>query len=474
MTKPEIQNNRRTNSAQAGVRAKFLTGSIMRHILVMASTNGLGLIGIFLVDLADLFFLSMLGDDDIIAGVGFAGALSFFTVSLSIGFSISVAALASRMIGQYNLKQAQRYILNVSLLALLLTALLAVVIWLTLSPLLSLLGAHGNALDIGINYLQIVLLSLPVMAVGMALSSAVRAAGDARLAMYISLIGGAINAILDPLFIFGLGLGVEGAAIATLLGRVAACGLALWGVHSKHRLLTRFKFADLIEDLKPIFVIAGPAMLTNMVTPIGNAIVIASVARFGAAYVAGFSVISRVAPVVFALVFGLSGAVAPIIGQNYGGRMFGRIRQALRDALLFNAVYVTLVSAILFFLQGTVIQVFNLEGKAAELMQIFCTWVAITYMFNGAQFIANASFNNLGKPIYATWFNVGRATLGTVPFVIIGGKLGGAPGVLIGNSIGSMLSATAAVLVAFSHARGLEQQSQRLQQRQLANSNCDL
>ena len=459
-----------TPKAHGGTNAKFLSGSIMRHILVMASTNAIGLIGVFLVDLADLFFLSMLEDHDIIAGVGFAGTLSFFTVSLSIGFSISMAALVSRTIGQHNLAQARRYVVNVGLLALALTAVLAIAISFFLPPLFKLLGADGAGLDYGIRYLQIVLLALPVMAIALSFSAALRAIGDAKLAMQTSLIGGAVNAALDPLLIFSLGLGVEGAAIATIFGRVTAFALAFWGVRYKHRLLTGFNLGFLLKDLKPIFAIAGPAMLTNMVTPIGNAIVIAAVAKFGAGYVAGFSVISRVAPVAFAMVFGLSGAVAPIIGQNYGARLFGRIRQALRDALLFNAVYVTVVSVMLFLLKDTINAVFNLQGEAASLMNVFCTWIAIAYIFNGAQFIANASFNNLGKPIYATWFNVGRSTVGTLPFVMVGGYLGGATGVLIGNSVGAMLTAIAAVFVAYRHARSLERQSLRLKKSVVASS----
>ena len=168
-----------------------------------------------------------------------------------------------------------------------------------------------------------------------------------------------------------------------------------------------FACKDLIEDFTPIFKIAGPAMLTNLATPIGNAIVIKAIAQFGGAYVAGFAIIGRISPVAFALVFALSGAIAPIIGQNFGVLNFTRIRQTVCNSLVFNAVYITLVSILLFILQDPIIVLFKLEGEAAELMRIFCTWIAITFIFNGIQFISNSVFNNLGKPMYATWFNVG-------------------------------------------------------------------
>lgn len=439
--------------------AKFISGSIMRHIWVMTSTSAIGLMGIFLVDLLDILFLSMLDSDNIIAGVGFAASISFFTVSLSIGITISMAALVSRMIGQGNVEQARRYVVNVSVLALTLTSVMSAIIWFNIAALLSLLGAEGETLEIGVSYLQILLPSLPVLATGMALSASLRAVGDAKLSMYATLFGGAVNAILDPIFIFVLEMGVEGAAVASVIARFAVLGLAIYGVHNKHRMITRFSYGKFVKDLAAIFKIAGPAMLTNMATPIGNAVVINAIANFGGAYVAGFAIIGRISPVCFGLVFALSGAIAPIIGQNYGAKKLDRVKQTLRDAMLFNVAYVTAVSVLLFFAQNQIIALFNLKGDAAELMQLFCTWIAITFIFNGVQFIANSTFNNLGKPIYATWFNVGKSTLGTLPFVIVGGQLAGVTGVLLGQALGGFLFAVAGIIVAYRHVNHLLRQA---------------
>lgn len=435
--------------------AKFIDGSIMRHIWVMTSTSAIGLVGVFFVDLIDILFLSMLGSDDIIAGVGFAASISFFTVSLSIGITISMAALVSRMIGQRKVDQAKRYVVNVTVLALVLTGTMACIIWFNLPFLFRLLGADEGPLNVGVSYLQILLPSLPILAAGMAMSAALRAVGDARLSMLTTLIGGGVNAVLDPIFIFVLSMGVEGAAIASVIARLVVLGIAFYGVTRKHKLMKTFVYNDFIEDFRPIFKIAGPAMLTNVATPIGNAIVIKAIAQFGGAYVAGFAIIGRISPVAFALVFALSGAIAPIIGQNFGALNFSRIRETLNNSLVFNAVYVTLVSILLYILQDPIITLFKLEGEAAELMRIFCTWIAITFIFNGVQFISNSVFNNLGKPMYATWFNVGKSTLGTLPFVYLGGQMAGAIGVLIGQAAGGMIFAMAGMVVAFRHISSL-------------------
>lgn len=441
--------------SQSGPPAKFLSGPVMFHIWTMTSTSAIGLIGVFIVELIDMLFLSMLDSDDIIAGVGFAASISFFTVSLSIGITISMAALVSRMIGERNVSQARRYVVNIAVLALSLTSVLALIIWFNLASVFKLLGASGAPLDIGVSYLQILVPSLPVLATGMALSAALRAVGDAKLSMYATLFGGAVNAVLDPILIFSLNLGVEGAAIASVISRFVVLIVAFDGISRKHQLMARFVSSHFFQDLRQILKIAGPAMLTNMATPVGNAIVINAIAKFGGAYVAGFAIIGRISPVAFALVFALSGAVAPIIGQNYGARKLHRVKEVLWNALLFNVIYVVVVSLILYLFQNPLIALFNLKGEAAELMAVFCTWIAITFIFNGAQFVSNAAFNNLGKPIYAAWFNVGRSTLGTLPFVIAGAQMGGAPGVLIGQALGGFIFAAAGVVVAVRHTNKL-------------------
>ncbi|MGK0500620.1 MAG: putative MATE family efflux protein [Oceanicoccus sp.] len=355
------------------------------------------------------------------------------------------------MIGQRNIEQARRYVVNVAVLAFLITSSLAAVIWFNLPYLFSLLGASGASLEIGVSYLQIILPSLPVLAIGMALSAALRAVGDAKLSMVTTLSGGAVNAILDPIFIFALAWGVEGAAWASVIARFVIMFFAFYGIKTKHKLIKRFVLQDFLDDLRQIFKIAGPAMLTNLATPLGNAIVINAVAKFGGSYVAGYAIIGRISPVAFGLVFALSGAIAPIIGQNFGAKNFGRIRETLAKSLLFNAAYVTVVSVLLFLLQEPIIRLFNLEGDAAQIMRIFCTYIAISFMFNGAQYASNAAFNNLGRPVYATWFNVLKATIGTYPLVILGAQMGGAAGALVGQAVGGVVFAIAGVWVAFRH-----------------------
>ncbi|QQX81976.1 MATE family efflux transporter [Shewanella sp. KX20019] len=441
--------------------AKFVQGSILRHILVMSSTAAVGISALFVVDLMDIFFLSLLGEQELAAAVGYAGTISFFTTSIGIGLSIALGALVSRAIGAKETEKAKRLLLNSAVVTLLISVVVAICVFVFIPELLALVGATGKTAELAAGYLYILVPSLPLICLAMALGSALRAVGDAKLSMISTLVGGGVNAVFDPIFIFMFAMGIEGAAVASVLARLAVLVVAAKGVIVKHNLFGRFNKEHFIADLTPIFAIAGPAMLTNVATPIGNAVVTRAIADFGDSYVAGWAVLGRLIPVSFGMIFALSGAVGPIVGQNYGAMEFGRVKESLTRAIQFCCVYVLVVSVLLFFSRNFIVSVFDMKGDAAELILFFCSYIAVFFIFSGVLFVANASFNNLGKAKYSTLFNVGKATIGTIPFVYFGALWGGVYGVLIGQAVGSIIFGVLGVLVAYrlvESVRGAERQ----------------
>ncbi|QYJ99045.1 MATE family efflux transporter [Shewanella alkalitolerans] len=429
--------------------AKFVQGSIMRHILVMSSTAAIGISALFVVDLIDIFFLSLLGEQELAAAVGYAGTISFFTTSIGIGLSIALGALVSRAVGAKEFELAKRLLLNSAVVTVLVASVVAIIVTCFIPELLTLVGATGRTGELAAGYLYILVPSMPIICLAMALGAALRAVGDAKLSMVSTLTGGGVNLVFDPIFIFLLAMGIEGAALASVLARLAVLLVAARGVVVKHKLFGRFDLTAFKEDIKPIFAIAGPAMMTNIATPVGNAVVTRAIAEFGDSYVAAWAVLGRLTPVAFGMIFALSGAIGPIVGQNFGAREFARVRQSLTKALQFCALYVVTVSLLLMLLQEQIVALFAMQGESAELIRFFCRYIAVFFVFSGALFVANASFNNLGKAKYSTLFNVGKATLGTIPFVYYGGQLGGVEGVLIGQVLGAILFGVLGVLTAY-------------------------
>lgn len=437
------------------MQAKFTQGSIFRHINVMTLSGTVGLVALFLVDLADMYFLSLLGQVEINAAIGYAGSVLFFTLSLCIGLSIGCSALVAQVAGKGDKVTTKRQITHIFLAILAITTPMSIVLLLGMETILDWLGATGTARELAIDYMAIILPSTPLLGVAMACGGVLRALGEAKNAMNVTLIAAVVNAILDPIFIFAFGWEIRGAAVATVCSRLAMMGFGLWIIIRHHHLLGRAQIPKLITDMRSYFAIAFPAVLTNLSTPIGLAYVTYVMAGFGDEAVAGQAIVGRIQPVAFAGLFALSGAVGPIAAQNLGALQFPRIVETLHKSLIFVAIYCACACGILFAATPLLIAAFKVDGLTADIVRWFCYGFSLIFIFNGATFVTNALFNNLRAATYATQFNFGKATVGTIPFAYLGSLWGGPLGLYWGVMIGSAVVAALGVWVCERHIRKL-------------------
>jgi putative MATE family efflux protein len=350
-------------------------------------------------------------------------------ISSGVGMAIAVTALVSPALGARDLARARRLSTNATVLAAAATAAMVAALLLTLPLLLGALGAGGRTLALARDFLHILLPSLPLLAIAMSASAVLRSAGDPQRAMYITLAGAAVAVALDAVFILWLGLGIHGAALSSFIAHVVMLAVGWWAVARVHGLMGRPDWRLLEHDVPLIARFAVPAMLTQLATPAGGAIVTTAMSQFGPSAVAGWTVIGRIIPIAFGAVFSLSASVGPIIGQNLGAREFGRVRSALKVGLGLAAGITAAAWLILALAAPGLVRIFNATGEAAALITFFCRWLAPLFVSFGTLFVCNAACNTLGRPHYATALNWAGATLGTVPFVMLGSHWG-AQGVL--------------------------------------------
>ncbi len=441
--------------------AIFIHGSTMGHVTRMTFTAFVGLFAIFFVDFLTLLYVSWLKNEGLTAAVGFASVVMFFLTSINIGFMIAVTALSARRLGSGDKPMAR--LIAGSSIALMVFA--GGLIWLillpVLDPLLSLLGAEGEVKSAARRYLMIALPSNVFMALGMGLSGILRAVGDANRAMYVTLSGGIVTAVIDPVLIFSLGLGIEGAALGMVVSRLVFALVGWYGAIRVHNMVARPTLRQIRNDASTVFALAGPAILTNLATPFSLAVVARIVSVFGPSAIAANTVIDRLTPLAFGALFALSGAVGPILAQNWGAGMFHRMRKTMRDSFLFSAIYVLVAWIILVLGRNMIVTLFALSGAAADGVLFFCWISGPMWFFTGLLFTANAAFNNLGFPLYSTMFNWGRATLGTIPFAWIGAHYHGYNGALAGMTLGVVVFGTFASLFAMRTISILEQRMRK-------------
>src|SRR6056297_3636429 len=352
--------------------AVFTTGSIMRHVSVSSFTASIGLMAIYAVDLIDLIFISMLGYEVLAAAAGYASALMFFASAINIGVSVAAGVLASRSIGSGDKLEAREYATSTAMFSVLTGIIIPLALLSNVTFFLGLLGAEGKVAELAATYLWIIIPFTWVSGLSMVTVSVLRGYGENRLAMYPSLFGAATNAVLDPILIFGLNMGMEGAAWATVAARLVTLGFALYPAVRRHNAFVPPRGRLLLRDIEIISRFAFPAVMASVATPLGTAIVTREMSKFGPEAVAGMAVIGRMTPVAFSVIWALAGTLGPIIGQNFGAGRMDRVKRAYLDALKFVAIYVMLTTVVLLAFRGPIAALFGAEDLMKSLIFLFC------------------------------------------------------------------------------------------------------
>ncbi|MGO9744289.1 MAG: MATE family efflux transporter [Roseiarcus sp.] len=429
----------------------FTTGSLMRHVIVMTLTGSIGLVAIFAVDVLSLFWVSRLGDDVFKAAIGYASQTGFLLISVNIGLTIAISATVSRALGAGDRPRARRLAASGLAITFLVSLALAALAYAFRDPLLTgIMHANGRAAHLASGVLAIVIPANVPMGLGMALSGVLRACGDARRAMYVTLAGGVVTAFTDPLFIFGFGLGVYGAGWATLVSRLVFLAVGLWGAVGVHNLVGRPRLDYARHDATSIMGVGLPAIMANLATPVAAIYVTRVWSDFGQATVAGGAIVDRVIPLAFGVIFALTGSIGPILGQNFGARLWPRVRRTLTDSFIVAVGYALAAWAALALIAPEIVAAFAARGASADFVLLFCRFGAMAWLFVTCLFVANTAFNNLGFPLLAMLFNWGRATLGTIPFITVGAHIGGVAGALTGLVVGAAIFGLSGVAIAYA------------------------
>lgn len=410
--------------------ARFLSGPTMGHVIRMTLTGAAGITFVFIIDALNLFWVSQLGDPRMVAAIGFAFAIQFFSVSSGVGLMIAATALVSRSIGSGNMADAREHAASAAVIAFAAQIAMAALVIIFRYDILKLAGAQDETLELAARYLMLTAPSLSWMAVGLIASGALRAAGDGRRAMFVTLTSGTLSMVLDPILIIGLELGLDGAAIGLNCSRLVLMIVALSFAIRAHNLFARPRLAAIGLTFGPFMAIAIPAILTQLATPFGNYILTSVLSQFGDDAVAGWAVVGRLTVVAFGGIFSLAGAIGGIFGQNFGAKKYDRLVSTYRDAVIFCFTYTLIVWVLLMLVQTHVASAFALEPAGQSVLFAFCNIGAGAFLFAGLFFVANAAFNTLGRPTRATLLTWIRDGVLTLPTAMLLASLFGAVGVI--------------------------------------------
>ncbi|MDU8928673.1 MATE family efflux transporter [Alisedimentitalea sp. MJ-SS2] len=429
--------------------ARFLTGPTMGHVARMTLTGAMGITFVFLVDAANLFWISQLGDERLMAAIGFAFAIQFFSVSSGVGLMIAATALVSRRIGQGDRAGARHLATAAMVMTCGIQSLVALLIILFRWQLLDMVGAEGETRTLAARYLVMTVPSLALMAIGLIGSAALRAEGDGKRAMFVTLTSGSVSMVVDPILILWLGMGLDGAATALVISRLVLTVMALRFATGTNDLLAWPSLWAVREHARAFLGLAAPAILTQLSAPFGNYLLTGVMAQFGDGAVAAWAVVNRLYVMAFGGIFSLSGAIGGIFGQNYGARLYDRLHSTYRDALIFCILYSLVAWGALMLVTPLVVRGFGLDAAGEEVLRAFTFTTGAAQMVMGMVYVSNAAFNALGRPMRSTLVNWLRDGVLLLPVAWWTAGIWAAPGVIYGQAMVGVLVGILAALWAW-------------------------
>lgn len=381
-------------------------------------------------------------------------ALTFPLMNLAAAFGSLVGVGASTLIsvklGQKDYQTAQRVLGNVLVLNILLGVAFTVVVMPFLDPILYFLGGSDETVPYARDYMEVILLGNAVTHLYLGLNSVLRSAGHPQKAMYATIATVVINTILDPLFIYGLGMGIRGAAVATILAQIIALvwQLKLFSDRSEllhfHKGIFRLKRKIVFDSLA----IGMSPFLMNVAACFIVILINQGLKRHGGDLAIGaFGIVNRLVYVVVMIVMGLNQGMQPIAGYNYGARLYPRVTKVLKLTIIYATIVTTVGFAVGMAMPCVVVGIFTSD---AELIDLSARGLRIIIMFFpiiGFQMVTANFFQSIGMAGKAIFLSLSRQLLILLPCLLILPRFWGAEGVWYSMPVSDFLASVVAALM---------------------------
>lgn len=433
---------------QTNTAPDLLNAPIVPTLKKMTIPMIFGMITLMMFNIVDTFFISLLGTEPL-AAVSFTFPVTFTVISLAIGLGIGTSAVIAKALGSNKIEEARFDASMALLVAVVMVLCLSLFGYLLITPIFKLLGAGDAVLPLIHEYMSVWFLGSIFLITPMVGNSVLRASGDTTTPSIVMGGAGLINAVLDPMLIFGFGpipaLGIQGAAIASVIAWAVAVIIILYLLAVKKGLLSlKANNQTPLSSIRKILKIGLPAAGANMLTPVAMAIMTAMVAYHGPEAVAAFGVGSRIESIASLVVLALSMTLPPFISQNFGAGKLCRVKDAYTTTLKFVMIWQFVIYLLLIAFSGVISQLFGKEQLVIDVITLFIFTLPLSYGLQGVIILTNSSFNALHKPMNALILSVIRLFIFYVPFAYIGNVYAGLPGLLIGAAAGNLFTAIVA------------------------------
>lgn len=441
--------------ALLGEEHEFTKGSIDRAIFLLAIPMILEMAMESVFAVVDVYFVSKLNDNDAVATIGLTESVLTLIYSLAIGLSMGATAMVARRVGEKDIRGAEVAATQALYIGVAISFVISIIGFFFAGDILRLMGGNENLIRNNVGYTRWMFAGNITIMLLFLINAIFRGAGDASLAMRSLMLANALNIVLDPLFIFGWGpvpaMGVEGAAIATTVGRGTGVIYQIShllkgkGVIKLHAENLQAKWDIMVRLLKVSAGGTGQFL-------IGSAswiFLMRIISDFGSTALAGYTIGIRV--IIFAILpaWGMANAAATLVGQNLGAGHPQRAEKSVWRAAFFNMCFLGIVTVLFFTLASPILNVFTTDQavlqNGIQCLQI----VSLGYVFYAYGMVINQSFNGAGDTRTPTILSFFTFWVLQIPLAFLMAKLLhiGPLGVYLAISIAESIMAIVAIMI---------------------------
>lgn len=403
----------------------------------------IGMLVMSLYNVVDTIFISYFVGVDGVAGVTFAFPLMIFMMAVAAALGIGGASVISRRLGEGREKEANLVFGNILSLVLITGVLGVIAAFTVLEPTLRLFGATEGIMGHALDYIFPITLATVFFTYGFATNSIIRAEGNARFAMMTMIIPSVLNILLDPVFIVWLDMGVQGAAIATVISQAVTAAVTLGYFLRGHSslLMTKAYMTLQLKTVKEIFVIGMPGFARQVAGSVMMVAINAMLIRYGGDFYVGvFGIVQRVSMFALMPMMGILQGMQPIIGYNYGAKQMVRFRETIKLGLKVVTIFSAGVFAVMMLMPEWLMRIFSQDpaviSAGSEGMRIVFAMAILI----GAQVVSGGIYQAIGHARPALILSLARQVLFLIPLVLILPPFIGVTGVWIAFPIADILA----------------------------------
>ena len=452
---------------QRGMKTRpkeILEGPILKVLLRLSVPSIIAFAFHTTFNFVDRLFVSRLGEVEL-GALGMAFTVQSVLLAIGSGTGIGASSLIARLIGSGKQKEANSAAEHVFLIIIGMSLLLTIAGPLLSRPVFILLGASEDMLPHILGYINIILFGSFFQFFAMIGNGILRGEGNMVKPMQVMLLGTAVNIVLDPVLIFGLGpipaLGVRGAAIATVTARAVSClllAVSLFGRRNIIQIMLR-NFRYRAKYIKGIFAVGGPGIVSQLTMSLGLSLLFVLLRPFGDAAKTAFTMGFTYQQVAILPLLGIAQGVLTMTGQNYGAGNFHRVRAVVGRALLFAAGLMTAFGLLFIVAREPFVRVFTSDPNILSIGKTMMLIFSLGFPFLSGRIILSSFFQGLGMGFKALILNAAQMILFAIPLAILLSSLIGLPGIWTGMVVANTLTSLAGLLWTVSTARRLSLRS---------------